>query len=246
MNAAELAVQNALAAARAADPKKAASTRDPFIPPGRHELILAEISPDFGADESGRPRGKIWVRFVVEESTQSELECPMMLAQCYDTTKVPKFASMASDVDRFMLLLQQVSGLANDLHLGERSKLMRLFVDVIQDRVADQVLRGRQVSCVGSFAKAKDGQSYFASNYGHQSYTEKGKTFERWVNTEFSTKEASAEDTLALREWLDDKFPVRKREERGAAPRDDDAQEQAAAPAPKKGSSVLERLRGAK
>jgi hypothetical protein len=216
-NAAKEAIQRAMRAVREADPGRAQNAiRDPFVPPGTHQALIAEVSADFDVPEGARePNQKIWLRSLLLESTNSAITGEIVAVTMFDLARQPQYPGQSSEADRWALTLQQLT----QLPPGE--ELERFTYDLLFERAQDQLLRGVSCRIEAAFTRAESGVEYREAAYGHQEYTirrgKKEETVTRWVNVAFYPGAPQSDAELAeARKYLDEHFPIRERVKREA------------------------------
>lgn len=123
---------------------KPVDQRYPFIQAGQHLLILAEIRPFENKDKHPCYAAD----FMVKEST---CHAPgTFVTQTFDTVRPSKFASQATDLDRFGNLMCQLDGVPVNQH-----EVQRLAAAMIShDGIARQPARGVLVRANGSPTKS--------------------------------------------------------------------------------------------
>jgi hypothetical protein len=240
MDARQLAIQNAVAAVRAADPARAQPKRDPLMPPGAHSGLICEVHPSFELPEGGRVHSqKVFVRALVLESTNPLIPADgLVTVTIFDLARIPQYAKQASDADRFALFVARLTGLTDVAEV-----VLQLLT-----QPQDQIMRGMTFSANATFSKANSKIDYREVAYGAQEYTvvvgANATIKNRWIDVDWRPGEPQDDAALAsARAFLDEHYPIRQEEEREQKQVARAAAAAVPPPAAAGGASIMSRFR---
>lgn len=215
---AELAIASAIARASHSDQSRIRGASTPFVGPGDHSALVAEVD----VDEKSTGQIVVWVKSVLTGSDRETV--PMKVAARYDLTSMPRFADSASDADMFAAWLMALTGCPNDGRLPDGqsnpdSKLAALITSVVSTRRADNILRGLAYRVSGRYAKkespkfgvASDGRQYEIVGRNADGSPVFNREKQRYVYLSFSSIETTDAEVANARKWLDEHFPIAAR-----------------------------------